>query len=91
MNIEEKLNDLDKRLAALEKVEKRRKIMARINLGFKAVLLVVLVIVFFKAYSYLKTFKEKIDQIQSIEDKLNVTETFLQEQLDNLNKFNPFN
>lgn len=56
--MEEKLNDLDKRLAALEKIEKRRKLWNRINLGFKLLVFIALAIVFFKVYSTLKTYSK---------------------------------
>ena len=88
--MEEKLNDLDKRLAALEKIEKRRKLWNRINLGFKLLVFIALAIVFFKVYSTLKTYKQKLDQITNLQEKLNTSETFLQEQIDKLDTFNIF-
>ncbi len=90
MNYEEKINELDKRLAALEKIEKRRKIMNRINIGIKLVIFIVLVIFTYKVYNFAMEYKQKLDQIKNLEDKLTVSEDFLQEQIDNLNKFNIF-
>ncbi len=87
MSNEEKILDLEKRLAALEKVEKRRKLMNRISLGFKLVITIALAVVCYKVYLTLSEYKEKLDQIQNIQDKLSVSSDLLEEQL---NKFNIF-
>ncbi len=87
MSNEEKILDLEKRLAALEKVERRRKLMNRISLGFKLVITIALVVVCYKIYLTLSEYKEKLDQIESIQDKLSVSSDLLEEQL---NKFNIF-
>ena len=87
MSNEEKILDLEKRLAALEKVERRRKLMSRISLGFKLVITIALAVVCYKVYLTLSEYKEKLDQIQSIQDKLSVSSDLLEEQL---NKFNIF-
>jgi hypothetical protein len=87
MSNEEKILDLEKRLAALEKVEKRRKLMNRISLGFKLVITIALAVVCYKIYLTLSEYKEKLDQIESIQDKLSVSSDLLEEQL---NKFNIF-
>jgi len=87
MSNEEKILDLEKRLAALEKVEKRRKLMNRISLGFKLVITIALAVVCYKIYLTLSEYKEKLDQIQNIQDKLSVSSDLLEEQL---NKFNIF-
>ena len=50
MSNEEKILDLEKRLAALEKVERRRKLMSRISLGFKLVITIALAVVCYKVY-----------------------------------------
>ena len=90
MNTEEKLNDLNTRLAKLEKIEHRRKIWSYINLGFKLIFLVILIFVFFKVYDFVKSYKEKLDKVTSIEEKLGATEGFLDEQLENINKYLKF-
>ncbi len=87
MSNEEKILDLEKRLAALEKVERRRKLMSRISLGFKLVITIALAVVCYKVYLTLSEYKEKLDQIQNIQDKLSVSSDLLEEQL---NKFNIF-
>ena len=91
MEYKDKLEELDKRIAALEKIEKRRKFWNRVDLGFKLIGVIILIVIFYKAYTFVQTYKQKIDQIQNVQDKLNTTENFLQEQLDKINKYNIFN
>ena len=56
MTKDEKIADLEQRLARLEKIEKRRKIMSGISLGFKLIVIIILAIVTYKVYNTLKDF-----------------------------------
>ena len=87
MTKDEKIADLEQRLARLEKIEKIIKIMSGISLGFKLIVIIILAIVTYKVYNTLITYKEKLDQVQNITDKLSTAEGFLGETLDKFNIF----
>ena len=53
----------------------------------KLVITIALAVVCYKVYLTLSEYKEKLDQIQNIQDKLSVSSDLLEEQL---NKFNIF-
>ena len=87
LSTEEKLNNLNTRLIKLEKIEHRRKIMGWIDFGFKILGIIILIIIFIKAYKFVKTYKEQLDKVQSVQEKLDATNGFLDEQLKNLDKY----
>jgi hypothetical protein len=87
LSTEDKLNNLNTRLIKLEKIEHKRKVLGWVNLGFKIVGLIILIVLFIKAYAFLKDYKEKLEKLQTVQDKLNVSESFLDEQLKNIEKF----
>ena len=90
MNYEEEIKKLNARVEKLEKAEKKRQITKWIKLSIDLIGLIVLIILFIKAYSFLKDYKEQLDKVQTIEDQLNLSGDYLQEQLDNINKYNLF-
>ena len=65
MNNEEKINDLEKRLTKLEKIEERRKIKSIIVLSIYGVIVVALLVLVFVFYSKIKPYKEKIDSLKN--------------------------
>ena len=90
MSNEEKIKNLEERLVKLEKIERRRKIMSYISLGFRLLVLIILIIFGIKAYNYLKQYKEQLDKFQTLQDKLDVSSDYIDEQMKNLEKFNIF-
>ena len=90
MKYEEEIKKLNERVQKLEKIEKRRQITKWVKLGIDLVVIIVLVIMFFKAYAFIKQYKEQLDKLKSLEDKITVSGDYLQEQIDNIDKFNIF-
>jgi len=88
--MEEKYNDLEKRLVVLEKIEKRRRIMKGISIGFKLLIIIVVGVFVYKAYSTIQEYKQKLADIEKIQEKLEDTEKYIQEQIDKVKDLNPF-
>ena len=76
MSIEERLDDLDKRLQKIEKIEKRRKIIKIITLSLKALLLVAIIVIGFYLYGYLKEIKSKLDYVDGITENFDIKNWF---------------
>ena len=87
MNYEEEIKKLNERVAKLEKAEKRRKIARWIKFGVDLVVIIILVVMFIKAYNYLKQYKEQLDKLKSLEEKITVSGDYLQEQIDSMDHF----
>ena len=87
MNYEEEIKNLNERVVKLEKAEKKRQIAKWIKLGIDLVGLIILVILFFKAYAFLKQYKEKLDKLKSLEDKITVSGDYLQSQIESIDSF----
>ena len=87
MKYEEEIKKLNERVAKLEKAEKRRKIARWIKFGVDLVVIIILVVMFIKAYNYLKQYKEQLDKLKSLEEKITVSGDYLQEQIDNIDHF----
>ena len=66
VDLENKIEELNKRLIKLEKIEKRRKIRLIIKISFYVVLIIALCIIGFKIYTYLN--KNIIEPINTIKD-----------------------
>ena len=77
MNNEEKINELTARIEKLEKAENKRVIKRRIELIWKGIKLLIIVVLIFMAYNYIKPYKEKIDnaseKIDNVEKYINNT------------------
>lgn len=91
MEYNDKINELDSRLKVLEGIEKRRKTMFWIKTGIKILVVIVICIYLYKAYATIQTYKKKLDDLQNVQDKLDNTGDYLQEQIDKLKDFNIFN
>ena len=88
MEYEEKISELTERIEYLEKKERRRVIKARIALFFRLIILGIIIFFIYKAYMFIKPYKEKIDKI---DEKVTNVESFVNEKMDSLKKFNLFN
>ena len=88
MKYEEKINELTERIEYLEKKEKIRVIKARIALFFRLIILGIIIFLLYKAYMFIKPYKEKIDDI---DEKVTNVENFVNEKIDSLKKYNIFN
>ena len=91
MSSEEKINELEQRIIVLENIEKRRKTMFWIKFSLKAIVVIVILVFVYKAYATIISYKEKLDNLQNVQDKLDNTGDYLQEQIDKLKDFNIFN
>ena len=78
MSSEEKIKELTERIEKLEKAEKKRVIKKRIEIAWGLAKLIVLVVLVFMAWSYIKPYKEKIDLVSEKVDKV---ETFINDKL----------
>ena len=87
MNYEEEIKNLNERVIKLEKAEKKRQIAKWIKLGIDLIGLIILVILFFKAYAFLKQYKEQLDKLKSLEDKITVSGDYLQSQIESIDSF----
>lgn len=88
MDYKEKINELTKRIEYLEKKERKRVIKARIILFFRLIILAIIIFLIYKAYLFIKPYKEKID---AIDEKVNTVESFVNDKWEKLQKFNIFN
>ena len=77
MSIEERLADLDKRLAKLEKIEKRRKSMAIIKACCYLIVVIAFAIFAYKAYGVFMEYKEKLDYFSGVGKTLDTGEDYL--------------
>ena len=84
MNNEEKIRELTERIEKLEKAENKRIIKKRIEIGFKIVKVLIIIILIFIAYSYIKPYKEKIDNIN---EKVDNVEKFIDDKLGGFKKY----
>ena len=82
MNIEERLNNLDERLAKIEKIEKRRKIARTISYIFKSIYIVILIVLGIEVYSLYKEFKDELKYLDEIKEEINDVEDFLNGKID---------
>ncbi len=68
VSIYDKVNDLEKRVVALEKIEHRRKIKNIIVFCVYSLVVVLMIVSVIYLYGKLKPYKEKIDNINGIFD-----------------------
>lgn len=70
MNIEERLNNIEKRLIKLEKIEQRRRTLAIIKLLFYVAIIIGIIVLIFIIYNKIM---DVIAPFQEIVDKYNET------------------
>ena len=87
MNNEEKIKELTERIEFLEKKEHNRIIKRRIELSFKLIKLLIILFLLFKVYTYIKPYKEKID---NMENKVDTVENYVKDKWNSISKYNPF-
>lgn len=93
MNYEDKILELERRIAFLEGEEnkriKKRKIKIFLEVG--KLLLIIFLIIGGYVYiysSFIKPYKEKMDMFN---EKIDGVEEFIDDKWDTINKYNPFN
>ena len=84
MNNEEKIRELTERIEKLEKAENKRITKKRIEIGLKITKVLIIIILIFIAYSYIKPYKEKIDNIN---EKVDNVEKFIDDKLGGFKKY----
>lgn len=88
MNYEEKIKELTERIEVLEKAEHKRIIKKRVELTYKIIKILIIILLLFMLYSYIKPYKEKID---NIENKVDTVENYVKDKWSNIKNYNPFN
>ena len=78
MSSEEKVKELEERIEKLEKAENKRVIKKRIELAWGLIKLIVLIVLVFMAWNYIKPYKEKID---AASEKVDKVEKFVNDKL----------
>ena len=92
MSYEEKILELEKRIAFLEGEENKRIKKRKIKIAFEVAKLLLIVGLIIGGYVYIysnfiKPYKEKID---SFSEKMDGVEEFIDDKWDIINKYNPF-
>ena len=92
MNYDQKIMELTQRIEKLEKAENKRIIKRRIEIITKVIIGIILLIMITMGYIYvnnnfIKPYKEKIDYVNQ---KVDNVESFINDKLGGLNKYNPF-
>ena len=72
IELEQKVEELNRRLIKLEKIEKRRKTILMIKIAIYIILIIALVIIGFRTYNYLN--KNIIEPINSVKNNNVVTD-----------------
>ncbi len=93
MNYEEKIKELTERIEVLEKAENKRIVKKRISIILHTIKIVIIlgIILFGYIYinnHYIKPYKEKIDYVN---DKVENIQSFIDDKLQSIQKFNIFN
>ena len=78
MSSEEKIKELTEKIEKLEKAENKRVIKKRLEIAWGLTKLLVVIILLFMAWNYIKPYKEKIDLVSEKVDKV---ETFINDKL----------
>lgn len=92
MNYEEKILELEKRIAILEKAENKRIAKRKMQIAFEIGKLTLLIVLIVCGYiyihnSFIKPYRENIDYFN---EKIENVENFIDDKLDVINKYNPF-
>lgn len=70
MSSEEKIKELTERIEKLEKAENKRIIKKRIEIAWGLTKLLIIIILLFMVWNYIKPYKEKIDNVSEKVDKV---------------------
>ena len=84
MNSEEKIRELTARIEVLEKAEHKRKVKRGIQIGWGITKLLIIVILLFMAWSYIKPYKEKID---TVSEKVDQVEKYINDKLGGIKNY----
>ena len=92
MNYEEKILELERRIAFLEGEEDKRIRKRKIKIAFEILKLVLIISLIIGGYVYIysnfiKPYKEKMDVFN---EKMDGVEEFIDDKWDIINKYNPF-
>ena len=92
MSYEEKILELEKRIAFLEGEENKRIKKRKTKIAFEITKLLLIIGLIIGGYVYIysnfiKPYKEKID---SFSEKMDIVEEFIDDKWDIFNKYNPF-
>ena len=87
MNYEERINELEERISKLEKIEKKRKIAKIVKILLKLIACAIIVFFIYKAYLFVKPYKEKIDNLSKIEEKISGGTDTIKGALEKFNLF----
>ena len=69
---EERIQELEKRVAALEAIEKRRKIKMIIGIAIRVVIFIIIIVAIIKLYLYVKPYFEQLSQLSNFKNSLNL-------------------
>lgn len=84
MNNEDKIRELTERIEKLEKAENKRIIKKRIEITFKIIKLLIIIVLLLMAYNYIKPYIEKIDNLNNKVDKV---ENFIDNKFNGLKNY----
>ena len=69
---EERIQELEKRVATLEAIEKRRKVKMIIGIALRVVMFIIIIITIIKLYLYVKPYFEQLSQLNDFKNSLNL-------------------
>ena len=69
---EERIQELEKRVATLEAIEKRRKVKMIIGIALRVVMFIIIIITIIKLYLYVKPYFEQLSQLSDFKNSLNL-------------------
>ena len=88
-----KIQELEERIAKLEKAENKRIRKKRITIIIKIIYLLIIIILIILGYSYLnnKIIKPYQNKVDYVNEKVNNVEELIKDKWNSLQKYNPFN
>ena len=69
----ERIQELEKRVAALEAIEKRRKIKMIIGIAIRVIMFIAIIVAIIKLYLYVKPYFEQLSQLSNLKSGLNLS------------------
>ena len=73
LSSEEKIEALEKRVATLEAIEKRRKIKTIIGIAIRVLVFIIIIVMIVKMYLYVKPYFEQLSQLSNLKSGLNLS------------------